>query len=136
MKYNTVIPKAVFTPGRNMISRITNKTCFFMKSVDIRQYIARIMVDTWLFWAWLKQSREVVSIRISPNTFKMAHGYGEEAIAQNWRPDSVHVCSELVEGSGYKSRQIPKDRPNVSHFTLKGPITDSPPNWHYRQFPM
>jgi len=37
--------KAVFTLGRNMISLITNETCLVMKSVHIRQCIARIMVD-------------------------------------------------------------------------------------------
>ena len=28
-----------------------------MKSVYIIQYIVRILVETWLFWAWLKQPR-------------------------------------------------------------------------------
>ena len=44
-----------------MTSLITNENCFVTKSVHIRQCIARIMVETWLFWAWLKQPREVVS---------------------------------------------------------------------------
>ena len=38
--------KAVFTLGRNMISLITNETCFVMKSVHIRKFIERIMVET------------------------------------------------------------------------------------------
>ncbi len=38
--------KAAFTLGRNMISLITNETCFVVKSVHIRQCIARIMIET------------------------------------------------------------------------------------------
>ena len=54
---------------------------FVKKSVHIRQNIGRIRVDTWLSWAWLKQTREVVSIMIRSNTFKMADLCGEEASA-------------------------------------------------------
>ena len=39
---------------------------FVVKSVHIRQNIGRFRVHTWLFWAWLKKTREVVSIMIRP----------------------------------------------------------------------
>ena len=64
--------KAVFTLGRNMISLITNETCFALKSVHIRRCVARIMIETCLFWSWLKQPHEVVSIMIRWNMLKMA----------------------------------------------------------------
>ena len=55
-----------------------------MKSVHIRQGIARIMVETWLFWAWARKAREVVSIMMGPNAFEMAHGeYPNGARTQN-----------------------------------------------------
>ena len=47
--YLCEICKALFTLGRNMISLITNETCFVMKSVHITQCIARIMFETRLF---------------------------------------------------------------------------------------
>ena len=68
---------AVFTLGRNMISLITNETCFAMKSVHIRRCIARIMIETCLFWSWLKQPHEVVSIMIRLNTLKIVDYAGE-----------------------------------------------------------
>ena len=68
---------AVFTLGRNMISLITNETCFAMKSVHIRRCIARIMIETCLFWSWLKQPHEVVSIMIRLNTSKIVDYAGE-----------------------------------------------------------
>ena len=40
---------AVFTLGRNMFRLITNKTCFAVKSVQIRRRIVRIMIETFLF---------------------------------------------------------------------------------------
>ena len=62
-----------------------------------RQYIARIMVETWLFWAWLRQPREVVSIMIRPNTFKMADGCAEEASAQKNQNWGYYEAKCLVE---------------------------------------
>ena len=53
--YSGIVPKecalanTVFTLDRNMISLITNETCFAMKSVHIRRCVARIMIETCLF---------------------------------------------------------------------------------------
>ena len=52
------LTKAVFTLGRNMVSLIANETCLVMRSVHIRQSIVQIMVETGLFWAWLKQPHD------------------------------------------------------------------------------
>jgi len=49
--------KAVFTLGQNMVSLIANET-LVMRSVHIRQCIVQIMVETGLFWAWLKQPHD------------------------------------------------------------------------------
>ena len=91
------LAEAVFTLGRNMICLNTNETSFVMKSLHIRQCIARIMVETWLFWAWLKQPREVVSVMIRPNTFKMGDGCGEEASAQKNQNCGYYEAKCLVE---------------------------------------
>ena len=62
-----------------------------------RQCIARVMFETWLFWAWLKQPGEGVSITIRPNAFKMADGWGKEASAQKNQNWSYHVAKCPVE---------------------------------------
>ena len=46
-----VVSHAVFRLGRNMFSLMTNESCFTMKFVHIRRYIARIMIKTCLFLA-------------------------------------------------------------------------------------
>ena len=55
-----------------------------MKSVHISE---TSNIETWLFWAGLKQPHEVLSIMIRPNTFKMVDGCKEKASVQknqNW----------------------------------------------------
>lgn len=69
---------AVFTLGQNMFSLITNETCFTATSVHIRQCIARIMIKTHLFWAWLKLSHVAVSISIRRNTKKQQLSEGRQ----------------------------------------------------------
>ena len=68
-----------------------------MESVHIRQSIARIMVEIWLFWPWLKHPREVVLIMIRPDTLKMAVGCREEAIAQKNQNCGYYEAKCLVE---------------------------------------
>ena len=44
------VSNAVFAQGRNTFSLSTNETYFTMRSVHIRRYIARIMIQTYLFY--------------------------------------------------------------------------------------
>lgn len=88
--------------GRNMITVITKETCFAGKHTHIRRYITRIMIQTCLFWAWLKQPHEVFSIIIRRNKLKMTDVRGEKAKSQktqNW-PHCDKKC--FVEKTDYE----------------------------------
>ena len=60
-----------------MISLIPNETCFVMKIVHIREWIARNMI----ILSMIETTSRGSFNHIRPNTFKMAHGCGEEASA-------------------------------------------------------
>ena len=92
----------MFTLGRNMISLITNETCFAMKSVHIRRCIARLMIETCLFWSWSKLPREVVSIMIRLNTLKMADYAGEGECPKD--PNLGLLCEQMLSWNGTMKR--------------------------------
>ena len=56
--------QTAFILSWNMFTLITNETCFTVKIVHIRRCIAWIMVETCLFWSWLKLPQKVVSIML------------------------------------------------------------------------
>ena len=86
--------------------------------VHIRQCIARIVVETWLFWSWLEHPREVVSIMIKSNTFIMVDECGEEARDQknqdwgyykgemfSWNMDRWRNTMPII-GDGWKGENL------------------------------
>ena len=83
---------------QNTISLIMHETCFVMKSVHIRQYIARIMVETWLILCTTETTSQG---NFNPDQtwtmFEMADGCRKEKSAQNNQNCGYYKATCLVE---------------------------------------